>query len=101
MATPQTTPAPKPVRARALDPTKALAIFRADEDKDIVNDTSALPRMVANIPTGMEKGEEEVRPFTYAVHSFVLTLHQEHHIQAALSSQQGSGSLEMTTNIPV
>jgi hypothetical protein len=53
--------APKPVRARALDPTKALAIYRGDEDKDIANESSAAPRIMPIIPTGMEKGEEEVK----------------------------------------
>ena len=50
----------KPVRARALDPSKPLAIYRTDEDKEIVNESSSVPRPLANIPTGMEKGEEEV-----------------------------------------
>ena len=55
---------PKPVRARALDPTKALAIYRTDEDKDIVFESSAVPRVMPHIPTGMEKGEEEVWQLT-------------------------------------
>ena len=42
--------------ARALDPSKLLLIYRTDEDKDIVNETSVLPRMPMIINTGMEKG---------------------------------------------
>ncbi len=50
---------PKPVRARALDPSKPLPVLRAEEDREILNESAALPRLVANIATGMEKAEEE------------------------------------------
>lgn len=72
------------MRARALDASRPLPIYRGEEVKDILHESTAAPRVVANIPTGMEKGEEE-----------------EHHIQAALSTQQMSGTLEVPVMIPV
>ena len=53
--------APKTVRARALDPSKALAIYRSEDEIELLSESSAAPRLMPIIPTGMEKGEEEVR----------------------------------------
>eukprot|EP00048_Salpingoeca_helianthica_P015924 m.229440 g.229440 ORF g.229440 m.229440 type:complete len:546 (+) comp17742_c0_seq1:1808-3445(+) len=74
----------KPVRARALDHQRPMMVFRGDEDKDVVAESTTIARAVAVVPTGMEKAEEE-----------------EHHIQAALSTQQLSGTMESTLVIPV
>lgn len=46
-------------RARALDATKAMPIYRKDEVSDLP-DYSVLNRAVPQMPTGMEKEEESV-----------------------------------------
>ncbi|XP_060068094.1 enhancer of polycomb homolog 1-like [Ylistrum balloti] len=63
-------------RARALDATKAMAIFKADEIPDLP-DFATINRSVPQMPTGMEKEEET-----------------EHHLQRALSAQQVYGTSE-------
>ena len=47
-------------RARALDATKALPIYRSDEIPDLY-DYNVINRAVPQMPTGMEKEEESVR----------------------------------------
>lgn len=47
-------------RARALDATKPMAIFKADEVPDLP-DFATIYRGVPLMPTGMEKEEETVR----------------------------------------
>ena len=50
-------------RARALDATKPLPIYHADDLPDIAEYT-AINRTVPQMPTGMEKEEESVcEPF--------------------------------------
>ena len=46
-------------RARALDATKALPIYRSDEIPDLY-DYNVINRAVPQMPTGMEKEEESV-----------------------------------------
>ena len=46
-------------RARALDASKALPVYRGDEIPDIPEFT-AINRAVPQMPTGMEKEEESV-----------------------------------------
>ena len=48
-------------RARALDPSKPLPIFFSDQEPDILNPNASISRAVPQMPTGMEKEEEEVR----------------------------------------
>ena len=47
-------------RARALDATKPIPVFRAEEIPDLP-DFAAINRAVPQMPTGMEKEEECVR----------------------------------------
>lgn len=44
-------------RARALDASKAMPVFRAEEIPDL-SDFAAVNRAVPQMPTGMEKEEE-------------------------------------------
>lgn len=44
-------------RARALDATKPIPVFRAEEIPDLP-DFAAINRQVPQMPTGMEKEEE-------------------------------------------
>ncbi|KAI1280491.1 Enhancer of polycomb -like protein 1 [Halotydeus destructor] len=60
-------------RARALDATKPMPVFRAEEIPDL-RDYAAINRAVPQMPTGMEKEEES-----------------EHHLQRAMSAQQAYG----------
>ena len=51
-------------RARALDATKPLPIYHADELPDL-SEYNTINRTVPQMPTGMEKEEETVRkPFS-------------------------------------
>ncbi|KAJ8307466.1 hypothetical protein KUTeg_015550 [Tegillarca granosa] len=63
-------------RARALDATKPMAVYKADEIPDLP-DFANINRSVPQMPTGMEKEEET-----------------EHHLQRALSAQQVYGTSE-------
>ena len=47
-------------RARALDATKSMPIYKLDEIPDLP-DFAAINRAVPQMPTGMEKEEETVR----------------------------------------
>ncbi len=47
-------------RARALDPAKPMPIYNSLEEPEILNPTTAISRAVLQLPTGMEKEEEEV-----------------------------------------
>lgn len=47
-------------RARALDATKPMAVYKADEIPDLP-DFANINRSVPQMPTGMEKEEETVR----------------------------------------
>ena len=47
-------------RARALDTSKPLPIYRSDENPDILDSVAVQSRAVTLAPTGMEKEEEEV-----------------------------------------
>ncbi|RWS25199.1 enhancer of polycomb 1-like protein, partial [Leptotrombidium deliense] len=60
-------------RARALDATKSMPVYMADEIPDLP-DYAAINRSVPQMPTGMEKDEE-----------------CEHHLQRAISAQQAFG----------
>lgn len=60
-------------RARALDATKLMPVYRCDELPDL-QDFTAISRAVPQMPTGMEKEEE-----------------CEHHLQRAISAQQAYG----------
>lgn len=63
-------------RARALDSSKPMPVFRAEEIPDLP-DFATINRSVPQMPTGMEKEEES-----------------EHHLQRALSAQQVYGTAE-------
>nr|XP_039266934.1 enhancer of polycomb homolog 1-like isoform X1 [Styela clava] len=69
-------------RARALDATKSMPIYRKHEVSDLP-DYSVLNRAVPQMPTGMEKEEES-----------------EHHLQRAISAQQVYGDKKVMV-IPV
>lgn len=69
-------------RARALDVSKPMPVYRSDEIPDLP-DFAAINRAVPQMPTGMEKEEES-----------------EHHLQRALSAQQVYGTAEALV-IPV
>ncbi|XP_053213578.1 enhancer of polycomb homolog 1-like [Panonychus citri] len=60
-------------RARALDSSKMMPVFRSEEIPDLP-DFAAINRSVPQMPTGMEKEEE-----------------CEHHLQRAISAQQAFG----------
>lgn len=60
-------------RARALDASKPMPIYRSEEIPDLP-DFAAINRAVPQMPTGMEKEEE-----------------CEHHLQRAISAQQAFG----------
>uniref|UniRef100_T1JAR8 Enhancer of polycomb-like protein n=1 Tax=Strigamia maritima TaxID=126957 RepID=T1JAR8_STRMM len=60
-------------RARALDASKPMPVFRCEEIPDLP-DFAAINRAVPQMPTGMEKEEE-----------------CEHHLQRAISAQQAYG----------
>ena len=47
-------------RARALDASRPMAVYKADEIPDLP-DFAAINRAVPQMPTGMEKEEETVR----------------------------------------
>ena len=47
-------------RARALDATKPMAVYKAEEIPNLL-DFAAINRTVPQMPTGMEKEEESVR----------------------------------------
>ena len=47
-------------RARALDATKSMPVYKLDEIPDLP-DFAAINRAVPQMPTGMEKEEETVR----------------------------------------
>ncbi len=51
-------------RARALDATKPLPIYHADDLPDL-SDFSTINRTVPQMPTGMEKEEESVSKYTF------------------------------------
>ena len=55
-------------RARALDATKSMPVYKLDEIPDLP-DFAAINRAVPQMPTGMEKEEETVRLCT-GVRSF-------------------------------
>ena len=50
------------IRARTLDPAKPLSIIDISLEPDVLNPVHAISRMVLQLPTGMEKDEEEVCP---------------------------------------
>uniref|UniRef100_A0A8C5KMU1 Enhancer of polycomb homolog 1 n=1 Tax=Jaculus jaculus TaxID=51337 RepID=A0A8C5KMU1_JACJA len=49
-------------RARALDASKPLPVFRCEDLPDL-HEYASINRAVPQMPTGMEKEEESVRPF--------------------------------------
>lgn len=53
-------------RARALDATKSMPVYRKDEVADLP-DYSVLNRAVPQMPTGMEKEEESVSKISRAL----------------------------------
>lgn len=48
-------------RARALDPSKSMPIYRAEDIPDLP-EYAAINRAVPQMPSGMEKEEESVSP---------------------------------------
>lgn len=63
-------------RARALDTSKPISVYRAADIVDLT-DVTAINRAVPLLPTGMEREEEK-----------------EHHLQQVLSAQQLAGVVE-------
>lgn len=61
-------------RARALDATKPMPVFRADEIPDLP-DFATINRSVPLMPTGMEKEEETVRCLCLEQPEFVIGRH--------------------------
>ena len=49
-------------RARALDASRPMPVFKAEDIPDLP-DFATINRSVPQMPTGMEKEEETVRPF--------------------------------------
>ncbi|KAL4624644.1 hypothetical protein GN956_G17536 [Arapaima gigas] len=70
-------------RARALDASKPLPVFRCEDLPDL-NEYASINRAVPQMPTGMEKEEES-----------------EHHLQRAISAQQVYGEKRDNMVIPV
>ncbi|KAG5265317.1 hypothetical protein AALO_G00240930 [Alosa alosa] len=70
-------------RARALDASKPLPVFRCEDLPDL-HEYASINRAVPQMPTGMEKEEES-----------------EHHLQRAISAQQVFGEKKDTMVIPV
>uniref|UniRef100_A0AAY4A778 Enhancer of polycomb homolog n=1 Tax=Denticeps clupeoides TaxID=299321 RepID=A0AAY4A778_9TELE len=70
-------------RARALDATKPLPVFRCEDLPDL-HEYASINRTVPQMPTGMEKEEET-----------------EHHLQRAISAQQVFGEKRENMVIPV
>ncbi|XP_061776764.1 enhancer of polycomb homolog 1-like isoform X1 [Nerophis ophidion] len=70
-------------RARALDATKPLPVFRCEDLPDL-HEYASINRAVPQMPTGMEKEEES-----------------EHHLQRAISAQQVYGEKRDNMVIPV
>ncbi|KAJ4942767.1 hypothetical protein JOQ06_005281 [Pogonophryne albipinna] len=70
-------------RARALDATKPLPVFRCEDLPDL-HEYATINRAVPQMPTGMEKEEES-----------------EHHLQRAISAQQVYGEKRDNMHIPV
>uniref|UniRef100_A0A3Q3JG76 Enhancer of polycomb homolog n=1 Tax=Monopterus albus TaxID=43700 RepID=A0A3Q3JG76_MONAL len=70
-------------RARALDASKPLPIFRCEDLPDL-HEYASINRTVPQMPTGMEKEEES-----------------EHHLQRAISAQQVYGEKRDNMVIPV
>ncbi|XP_033960255.1 enhancer of polycomb homolog 1-like isoform X1 [Pseudochaenichthys georgianus] len=70
-------------RARALDATKPLPVFRCEDLPDL-HEYASINRAVPQMPTGMEKEEES-----------------EHHLQRAISAQQVYGEKRDNMHIPV
>ncbi len=54
-------------RARALDTSKPMPVYRSDEVPEIMEAAIAQSRAVTLAPTGMEKEEEEVFFFFFSV----------------------------------
>uniref|UniRef100_A0A671N9X4 Enhancer of polycomb homolog n=1 Tax=Sinocyclocheilus anshuiensis TaxID=1608454 RepID=A0A671N9X4_9TELE len=70
-------------RARALDASKPLPVFRCEDLPDL-HEYASINRAVPQMPTGMEKDEES-----------------EHHLQRAISAQQVYGEKRDNMVIPV
>ncbi|XP_077381186.1 enhancer of polycomb homolog 1b isoform X1 [Festucalex cinctus] len=70
-------------RARALDATKPMPVFRCEDLPDL-HEYASINRAVPQMPTGMEKEEES-----------------EHHLQRAISAQQVYGEKRDNMVIPV
>uniref|UniRef100_A0A2K6GLX3 Enhancer of polycomb homolog n=1 Tax=Propithecus coquereli TaxID=379532 RepID=A0A2K6GLX3_PROCO len=70
-------------RARALDASKPLPVFRCEDLPDL-HEYASINRAVPQMPTGMEKEEES-----------------EHHLQRAISAQQVYGEKRDNMVIPV
>ncbi|XP_060728253.1 enhancer of polycomb homolog 1b isoform X2 [Tachysurus vachellii] len=70
-------------RARALDASKPLPVFRCEDLPDL-HEYVSINRAVPQMPTGMEKEEES-----------------EHHLQRAISAQQVYGEKKDSMVIPV
>ncbi|KAG7524475.1 hypothetical protein JOB18_012476 [Solea senegalensis] len=70
-------------RARALDASKPLPVFRCEDLPDL-HEYASINRGVPQMPTGMEKEEES-----------------EHHLQRAISAQQVYGEKRDNMVIPV
>lgn len=70
-------------RARALDASKPLPVFRSEDLPDL-HEYASINRAVPQMPTGMEKEEES-----------------EHHLQRAISAQQVYGEKRDNMVIPV
>uniref|UniRef100_A0A673K1K4 Enhancer of polycomb homolog n=1 Tax=Sinocyclocheilus rhinocerous TaxID=307959 RepID=A0A673K1K4_9TELE len=70
-------------RARALDSSKPLPVFRCEDLPDL-HEYASINRAVPQMPTGMEKEEES-----------------EHHLQRAISAQQVYGEKRDNMVIPV
>ncbi|XP_055007149.1 enhancer of polycomb homolog 1-like isoform X2 [Boleophthalmus pectinirostris] len=70
-------------RARALDASKPLPVFRCEDLPDL-HEYASINRAVPQMPTGMEKEEES-----------------EHHLQRAISAQQVWGEKRDNMVIPV
>ncbi|XP_014735860.1 PREDICTED: enhancer of polycomb homolog 1 isoform X4 [Sturnus vulgaris] len=79
-------------RARALDASKPLPVFRCEDLPDLA-EYASINRAVPQMPTGMEKEEESV--------FFSLFCLQEHHLQRAISAQQVYGEKRDNMVIPV
>ncbi len=89
-------------RARAIDPSKSMAIVDPASDPEILNPANSINRAVLQMPTGMEKEEEEASCAVSCINASILSCClQERHIQEAIAMQASASSMASQVIIPI